>query len=100
MKNKLKSVKRGSRTAAASQPKTAPKTAQSRGLVRPASALPCIALFPEGYDETSGGISSEIVDLSQAESAAPRRAGAAAPAFSCSWPTQLWRSSGWFLPVL
>ena len=73
MKSQLKSVRRGSKTAAASQP----KTAQSRGLVRPASALPLIALFPEGDGERSGGVSSELVDLSQAEYAVLKRAGAA-----------------------
>ena len=55
-----------------------PKTAQSRGLIRPASASPCIALFPEGDGETCGGVSSEIVDLSQAEYAALKRAAAPA----------------------
>jgi len=66
MKSQLKSVKRGSKTAAASQP----KTAQSRAIVRPESNPPCIALFPEG--DTS--VSEEIIDLSKAEYAALKRA--------------------------
>jgi hypothetical protein len=68
MKNKLKSVRRGSKTAAASQP----KTAQSRAIVRPESNSPCMALFPEG----DGGASEEIIHLSKAELAELRRAAA------------------------
>ena len=66
MKNKLKSVRKGSKTAAAPQP----KTTQSRAILRPESDPPCIALFPEG--DTS--VSEEIIDLTKAEFAALKRA--------------------------
>ena len=69
MKNKLKSVRRDSKTAAASQP----KTAQSRAKARPTVKEACIALFPEGDDSAS----EEIIDLSKAEYAALKRAGSA-----------------------
>jgi hypothetical protein len=66
MKNKLKSVKRGSKTAADSQP----KTAQRKAMARPSRQEPLIALFPEGDDSAS----EELVDLSKAEYAALKRA--------------------------
>jgi uncharacterized protein (DUF1778 family) len=66
MTNKLKSVKRGSKSASAPQP----KTAQSRAIVRPESNPPCIALFPQG--DTS--VFEEVIDLSKAEYAELKRA--------------------------
>ncbi|MCX6923408.1 MAG: hypothetical protein NT154_09410 [Verrucomicrobia bacterium] len=66
MKNKLKSVKMGSKTAATSQA----KTAQSRANVRPEFPSPTIALFPEGDD----GTSEEIIELSPEEHAVLKRA--------------------------
>jgi hypothetical protein len=70
MKNKLKSVRSSSKSAAASQP----KTAQSRAIVRPECNPPCIMLFPQG--DTS--LSEEIIDLSKTEYAALKRAAAPA----------------------
>jgi hypothetical protein len=66
MKNKLKSVRSGSKSASAPQP----KTAQSRAIVRPESNPPCIALFPQG--DTS--VSEEVIGLSKAEYAELKRA--------------------------
>lgn len=71
MKNKLKSVRSSSKSAAASQP----KTAQSRANIRPPSPLPCIALFPKGDgDSEGGGISEEVMNLSNEEYALLKRA--------------------------
>jgi hypothetical protein len=58
-----------------SRPSAVPqsKTARSRAGDRPASASPCIALFPEG----DGGASEEIIHLSKAEYAELKRAAAA-----------------------
>jgi len=66
MKKTSRILKKDSKTAATSQP----KTAQSRAIVRPESNSPCIALFPQG--DTSA--SEEIIDLSKAEYAALKRA--------------------------
>lgn len=68
MKKQSRILAKGSKTAAATQP----KTAQSRAIVRPESNLPCIALFPQG--DTS--VSEEVIDLSKAEYAALKRAAA------------------------
>jgi hypothetical protein len=71
MKNKPESVRRGSKTAAASQPKTSKSPAKAR----PGSASHCVALFPEVAGDI-GGLSEEIIDLSQDEYAALKRAAA------------------------
>jgi hypothetical protein len=68
MKNKLKSSRRNSKTAPASQP----KTSQGRTNVRPASPSPSIVLFLE----RDGGVNEEGIDLSVAEYAALKRAAA------------------------
>jgi hypothetical protein len=67
MKNKLKSINKGSKSAADSQPKTA-----HRAIVRPKSNPPCIALFPQG--DTS--VAEEVIDLSMAEYATLKRPAA------------------------
>jgi hypothetical protein len=68
MKNKLKSVRRSSKTAAPSQL----KTSQSRADSRPTSPSPSIVLFLE----RDGGVNEEGIDLSVAEYAALKRAAA------------------------
>jgi hypothetical protein len=69
MKNKLKSVRSGSKSAASPQS----KTTQSRAKVRHDSGLPLIAFFPEGEES---GIAEEMVDLTKAEYAALKQAAA------------------------
>jgi uncharacterized protein (DUF1778 family) len=68
MKNQSRILKKDSKPAISSQP----KTAQSSANARPECNPTCIALFPEG--DTS--LSEEIVDLSKAEYAALKRAAA------------------------
>jgi hypothetical protein len=69
MKNKLKSVRSGIKSAASPQS----KTTQSKAKVRRESGLPLLALFPEGEE---GGLSKELVDLSKAEFAVLNQAAA------------------------
>src|ERR1035438_1734354 len=66
MKNKLKSVRMGSKSAAASQP----QTGKGKAGQRPTSVLPNIALFLE----EDGGASEEAIHLSKAEYAELKRA--------------------------
>jgi hypothetical protein len=68
MKNKLKSSKRSSKSAAPSQP----KTSQGRANSRPLSLSPSIALFTE----CDGGLAEESIDLSVSEYAALKQAAA------------------------
>ena len=67
-RNQHQVTSKSSRPIAAPQP----KTAHSRAGDRPASASPCIALFPEG----DGGASEEIIHLSKDEYAELKRAAA------------------------
>jgi hypothetical protein len=67
MNNKLKSVRRGSKSAASPQS----KTTQSKAKVRHETGLPFIALFPKGE---ANGIADELVDLTKAEYAALKQA--------------------------
>jgi hypothetical protein len=55
------------------------KTVPNRAGHCPASASPCIALFPEGDggSDGNGGISAEVIDLSKAEYAALEQAAVA-----------------------
>jgi len=67
-RNQNRAGRKSSRHRAATQS----KTQEGEGKVRPPSAPPCIALFPEGDDSTS----EEIIDLSHAEYASLKRAAA------------------------
>ena len=67
MKNKLKSARSSSKSAAASQSKTAHSRAE---VYLPPPAFPSIALFPKG----NSGVAGETIGLSKAQYAALKRA--------------------------
>jgi len=66
MKNKLKSARSSSKSAAAPQS----KTAEGRAKARSASTSPSIALFPKG----NSGVAGETIGLSNAQYATLKRA--------------------------